>query len=234
TLIGLMLLRVPLFIVFLAASLLYIGFFTTIPTNIVIQRSFSGLDKFPLMAVPMFILAAHVMTQGGVSARIINFAKSLVSPLPGGLALATVCACMLFGAVSGSSPATVIAIGGILYPALLKSGYSTNFSCGLVCASASVSAIIPPSIGMIIYGTVANVSIGQVFIAALIPGLLYGLMFLVYSIGHCYWMNHKSTDIYQWREIRRSFIEASWALGVAVIIIGGICGGVMTPTEAAA
>src|SRR5690606_11370641 len=123
----------------------------------------------PLMAVPMFILAANVMAQGGMSTRIIDFAKSLVSPLPGGLALASVFACMLFGAVSGSSPATVIAIGRSMYPALLKSGDSDKFSARLLSASASASAIIPPSIGMIIYGTVASVSIGQLFIAAVVP-----------------------------------------------------------------
>lgn len=233
-LIGLMLLRVPLFIVFLTASLFYIGLFTSIPTNIVIQRTFSGLDKFPLMAVPMFILAANVMAQGGMSARIIDFAKSLVSPLPGGLALASVFACMLFGAVSGSSPATVIAIGSIMYPALLKSGYSSKFSAGLLSASASASAIIPPSIGMIIYGTVASVSIGQLFIAAVIPGLLYGTMFLAYALAYCLWFDYRSNETYRWAEIRRTFTQAMWALGVPVIIIGGIYGGVVTPTEAAA
>lgn len=233
-LIGLMLLRVPLFIVFLLSSLLYIGLFTSIPTNIVIQRTFSGLDKFPLMAVPMFILAANVMAQGGMSARIIEFAKSLVSPLPGGLALATVVACMLFGAVSGSSPATVIAIGSIMYPALLKSGYSSKFSVGLVSASASASAIIPPSIGMIIYGTVASVSIGQLFIAAVIPGILYGMMFMAYALAYCLWFDYRSDEAYRWAHIKRTFVQAIWALGVPVIIIGGIYGGIMTPTEAAA
>lgn len=233
-LMGLMLLRVPLFIVFLVASLFYIGLFTSIPTNIVIQRTFSGLDKFPLMAVPMFVLAANVMAQGGMSTRIIEFAKSLVSPLPGGLALATVFACMLFGAVSGSSPATVIAIGSIMYPALIKSGYSARFSSGLLSASASASAIIPPSIGMIIYGTVASVSIGQLFIAAIVPGLIYGLMFLVYALAYCWWFDFRSEDAYRWAEIRRTFVQAIWALGVPVIIIGGIYGGIMTPTEAAA
>jgi C4-dicarboxylate transporter DctM subunit len=233
-LIGLMLLRTPLFIVFLLASLIYIGLFTSVPANIVVQRTFSGLDKFPLMAVPMFILAANVMARGGMSSRIIEFAKSLVSPLPGGLALATVFACMLFGAVSGSSPATVIAIGSIMYPALLKSGYPSGFSVGLVSASASASAIIPPSIGMIIYGTVASVSIGQLFIAAIVPGILYGLMFMLYALAFCLWFDYRSHDAYRWPLIKSTFKEAAWALGVPVIIIGGIYGGIMTPTEAAA
>lgn len=233
-LIGLMLLRTPLFIVFLLASMIYIGLFTSIPPNIVVQRTFSGLDKFPLMAVPLFILAANVMGRGGMSSRVIDFAKSLVGPLPGGLALATVFACMLFGAVSGSSPATVIAIGGIMYPALLKNGYAPAFSVGLISASASASAIIPPSIGMIIYGTVANVSIGKLFIAGIIPGILYGLMFMLYALALCLWQGNKSDDHYRWKLILSSFRQAIWALGVPIIIIGGIYGGIMTPTESAA
>lgn len=233
-LIVLMLLRTPLFVVFLLASLAYIGFFTNIPPNIVIQRTFSGLDKFPLMAVPLFILAANVMGRGGMSSRIIDFAKSLVGPLPGGLALATVFACMLFGAVSGSSPATVIAIGGIMYPALLKNGYPNTFSVGLISASASASAIIPPSIGMIIYGTVANVSIGKLFIAGIIPGILYGLAFMLYALALCLWRGQQSDDLYRWAQIFGTLKQAIWALGVPVIIIGGIYGGIMTPTESAA
>jgi len=234
SLIGLMLLRVPLFIVFLLASLVYISQFTSVPANIVIQRTFSGLDKFPLMAVPLFILAANVMGRGGMSSRIIAFARALVGPLPGGLALATVFACMLFGAVSGSSPATVIAIGGIMYPALLSSGYGRNFSVGLISASASSSAIIPPSIGMIIYGTVASVSIGKLFIAGIIPGLLYGAMFMLYALVLCLWQGAGGKDHYQWQRIVSSFRQAVWALGVPVIIIGGVYGGIMTPTESAA
>jgi len=234
SLMGLTLLRVPLFIVFLLASLVYISQFTSVPANIVIQRTFSGLDKFPLMAVPLFILAANVMGRGGMSSRIIEFARALVGPLPGGLALATVFACMLFGAVSGSSPATVIAIGGIMYPALINNGYGRNFSVGLISASASSSAIIPPSIGMIIYGTVASVSIGKLFIAGIVPGILYGLMFMLYALVLYLWQGSGGKDYYQWRRIVDSFRQAIWALGVPVIIIGGVYGGIMTPTESAA
>src|SRR5699024_10055752 len=110
----------------------------------------------------------------------------------------SVFACMLFGAVSGSSPATVIAIGGIMYPALLKSGYAPSFSAGLISASASVSAIIPPSIGMIIYGTVANVSIGKLFIAEIVPGIVYGLLFMLYALALSLWYGHKNDDAYRW------------------------------------
>lgn len=231
----LMFMRVPLFIVFAAATLVYIVSFTSIPPEIVIQRAFSGLDKFPLIAVPLFIFAASIMTRGGMSERIVSFAKSLVSPLPGGLAITTIVACMLFGAVSGSSPATVIAIGGILLPGMIKEGYSRQFSTGLITSSASVAAIIPPSIGMIIYGTVVGASVGALFIAGILPGLVFGLLYIAYVYLYCTFS--KSTGVRgktSVANIGAQFRQAIWALGVPIIIIGGIYGGVMTPTESAA
>ncbi len=232
---GLMLLRTPLFVVFMASALVYILVFTPVPPEIVIQRAFSGLDKFPLIAVPLFIFAASVMTHGGMSARIISFAKSLVSPLPGGLAITAVLACMLFGAVSGSSPATVIAIGGILLPGMVDQGYSKKFATGLITSSASVAAIIPPSIGMIIYGTVVGASVGALFIAGIIPGLVFGLVYIAYILLYC--ASGKAVGVRgstSLAEVLRECRQAAWALGVPIIIIGGIYGGVMTPTESAA
>lgn len=227
----LLVLRFDLFLVFIITSVSYILIFTHLPGEIAIQRMFSGVDKFPLIAIPMFIFSAKLMADGGMAQRIINFSLALVGPLPGGLAMAVVVACMFFGAVSGSSPATVIAIGSVMYPALLQAKYPKNFSLGLITSSSAVSIIIPPSIGLIIYGTVANVSIGSLFIASIIPGLLYGLVFLLYS----YYVNRKrSSGTYSIENIFSSFKGASWAMGVPIIIVGGIYGGVMTPTEAAA
>ena len=233
-LVGLMLVRTPLFVVFMASALIYIFAFTSVPAQIAIQRAFSGLDKFPLIAVPLFIFAASIMTHGGMSARIVSFAKSLTGPLPGGLAITTVLACMLFGAVSGSSPATVIAIGAILLPGMVEQGYSRKFATGLITSSASVAAIIPPSIGMIIYGTVVGASVGALFIAGIIPGLMFGLVYMAYIWTYC--ATGKAAGVRgstSFAEILRESRQAGWALGVPVIIIGGIYGGVMTPTESA-
>lgn len=233
-LIALMLLRFKLFMVFLLASVLYLSISSSIPLNIVIQRSFSGLDKFPLMAVPMFILAAAIMGQGGMSARIVYLAQAMTRAIPGGLALTVVTACMLFGAVSGSSPATVIAIGAILFPALMKAGYNKSFSSGLLTSAASASAILPPSIGMIIYGTVASVSIGKLFAAAVVPGLLFGFFIMAYAYWYCRREGIGTDGQFNSAELRRTFLEAVWSLGVPAIIFIGIYGGVMTPTESAA
>ncbi|HEX5515616.1 MAG TPA: TRAP transporter large permease subunit, partial [Gammaproteobacteria bacterium] len=233
-LIFLILLSVPIYVAFMAATLIFMYAFTTIPVDIVVQRVFSGIDKFPLMAVPLFILGANVMRGGGLSRRIIDLARSLVGHLPGGLSLATVVSCMLFGAVSGSSPATVVAVGGIMLPALREARYSKDFSVGLITSSAALAAIIPPSIGMIVYGTVVGASVGKLFIAGIIPGILFGLAFMVYA--YFYGRKHglMTAERSTLRETWLAFRKAGWALGIPVLIIGGIYGGIFTPTEAAA
>lgn len=233
-LIFLILLSVPIYVAFMAATLIFMYAFTTIPVDIVVQRVFSGIDKFPLMAVPLFILGANVMRGGGLSRRIIDLARSLVGHLPGGLSLATVVSCMLFGAVSGSSPATVVAVGGIMLPALREARYSKDFSVGLITSSAALAAIIPPSIGMIVYGTVVGASVGKLFIAGIIPGILFGLAFMVYA--YFYGRKHRlmTAERSTLGETWLAFRKAGWALGIPVLIIGGIYGGIFTPTEAAA
>ncbi|WIV13021.1 TRAP transporter large permease subunit [Proteiniborus sp. MB09-C3] len=221
----------PVFIAMSSASVLSLSLFSPIPLEVVAQRMFSGIDKFSLMAVPFFILAANIMKGGGMSKRIINVADKLVGHLSGGLAMATVISCMFFGALSGSSPATVIAIGGLLLPELLNANYGEKFSLGLITATPAVAVIIPPSIGMIIYGTVTGVSIGDLFIGGVGPGLVWGLI----TIAYCYFYAKKHKVPVKkrasFKELMTAIKDAGWALGVPIIIIGGIYGGIFTPTE---
>lgn len=215
------------------ASVTGIQLFTTIPMLVVPKEMFSAIDKFALGAIPFFILAGNLMEVGGISNRLVNFAKSIVGGLQGGLAMTCVMTCMIFAAVSGSSVATTFAIGAILIPALIKHGYPTNFAAALQATSAELGVIIPPSIPMILYGVSAEVSIGELFIAGFGPGLLIGggLMFFVWL-----WSKYKGygkDDHVGRMAFGHATKEAALALMMPVIILGGIYGGVFTPTEAA-
>jgi tripartite ATP-independent transporter DctM subunit len=214
------------------ASITGIQLFGGVPMLVVPKEIFSAIDKFALGAIPFFILAGNIMETGGISNRLVNFAKSLVGGLQGGLAITCVVTCMIFAAVSGSGPATTFAIGAILIPALVKHGYPVNFAAALQATSAELGVIIPPSIPMIIYGVSAEVSIGELFIAGFGPGLLIGggLMFFVWC-----WCKFKGygKDDHQGRMLfTQATKEAVLALMMPVIILGGIYGGVFTPTEA--
>ena len=198
---------------------------------VTVQRFFGGIDRFSLMAIPFFIFAANVMGRGGMSKRIIVLAEVFLGRFHGGTAIATVVACLLFGALSGSSPATVVAIGGIAYPMLLKNGYSKEFSAGTVSAASSLAIIIPPSITMIVYASTAGCSVGDLFIAGIVPGLVTGLLFALFCYWHARKNNIRSTQRYSMKEKLIAIKECSWALGVPIIILGGIYGGVFTPTE---
>ena len=215
------------------ASVTGIQLFTSIPMLVVPKEMFSAIDKFALGAIPFFILAGNLMEVGGISNRLVNFAKSIVGGLQGGLAMTCVMTCMIFAAVSGSSVATTFAIGAILIPALIKHGYPTNFAAALQATSAELGVIIPPSIPMILYGVSAEVSIGELFIAGFGPGLLIGggLMFFVWC-----WSKYKGygkNDHVGRLKFGHASREAALALMMPVIILGGIYGGIFTPTEAA-
>ena len=225
--------NIPVFIALTASSALVLNGFTSIRTDIVLQRMFAGIDKFSLMAVPFFIFAANVMNQGGLAPRILNFANALVGHKRGGLAYTVVIACMFLGAVSGSSPATVIAICSLMLPVMIENGYGRGFSVGLIMAASSVAVIIPPSIGMIVYGTVTGTSIGELFIAGFLPGIVYGVAFMLYSARytqkHSVSLRAKATLRQMWD----SFKSAGWALIIPILIAGSIYGGFCTPTESA-
>jgi C4-dicarboxylate transporter, DctM subunit len=195
---------------------------------------FQTMDQFTLLAIPFFILAANFLTTGGVAKRMINFAISAVGHLPGGLAIASVLACMLFAAVSGSSPATVVAIGSIVIAGMVKSGYSQSFATGVIVNAGTLGILIPPSIVMVVYAAATEASVGRLFMGGVIPGILLGtaLMVAIYVAARIKKLPRQPKA--HWRERLGLFREALWGLLLIFIVMGGIYGGVFTPTEAAA
>jgi tripartite ATP-independent transporter DctM subunit len=198
------------------------------------KEMFSSINKFPLAAIPFFILAGNLMETGGISRRLVEFAKSIVGGVQGGLPMTCVLTCMIFAAVSGSSVATTFAIGAILIPALIKHGYPTTYAAALQATSAELGVIIPPSIPMILYGVSAEVSIGELFIAGFGPGLLIGCSLMLFVWIYCKFKGWGKNDGDGRLRFGAAILQAGWALLMPVIILGGIYGGVFTPTEASA
>ena len=199
-----------------------------------VKEMFNAINKFPLAAIPFFILAGNLMETGGISRRLVEFAKSIVGGVQGGLPMTCVLTCMIFAAVSGSSVATTFAIGAILIPALIKHGYPTSYAAALQATSAELGVIIPPSIPMILYGVSAEVSIGELFIAGFGPGLLISAALMLFVWVYCKWKGWGKNDGEGRLSFGKATWQAGWALLMPVIILGGIYGGVFTPTEASA
>ena len=199
-----------------------------------VKEMFASINKFPLAAIPFFILAGNLMETGGISRRLVEFAKSIVGGVQGGLPMTCVLTCMIFAAVSGSSVATTFAIGAILIPALIKHGYPTSYAAALQATSAELGVIIPPSIPMILYGVSAEVSIGELFIAGFGPGILISLALMAFVWVYCKIKGWGKNDGDGRMSLGRATLQAGWALLMPVIILGGIYGGVFTPTEASA
>ncbi|MFC5606997.1 TRAP transporter large permease [Variovorax soli] len=199
-----------------------------------VKEMFNSINKFPLAAIPFFILAGNLMETGGISRRLVEFAKSLVGGVQGGLPMTCVLTCMIFAAVSGSSVATTFAIGAILIPALIKHGYPTSYAAALQATSAELGVIIPPSIPMILYGVSAEVSIGELFIAGFGPGILISLALMAFVWVYCKWKGWGKNDGDGRLGVFTATRQAGWALLMPVIILGGIYGGIFTPTEASA
>lgn len=229
----LLILSVPVSIALGLASIFTLFLFTNTPMMVVIQKAFEGVNSFSLMAIPFFILAGNVMSSGGVSKRLVDFAESLLGRITGGLALVATAASAFFGAISGSAPATTAAIGSIMIKPMEERGYDKEFVAATVTSSGTIGLLIPPSITMILYGVIANVSIGKLFLGGILPGILMtiALMTLEYVISKN--RNYKSSKPATFSEIISSFKNAIWALLMPVIILGGIYSGVFTPTESA-
>lgn len=247
-LIALMLTGMPISIALGLTVLTFLFFLTSVPIEAVALKLFTGIENFEIMAIPFFILAGNFLTHGGVAKRMINFATSMVGHWYGGLGLAGVMACALFAAISGSSPATVIAIGSILMPAMVAQGFPKRFGAGVITTSGALGILIPPSIVMVIYavatgGSVAlgpggervtSASVGQLFMAGVIPGLMLATLLGVTTVYRAWKFDYPRLPHASWRERFKAFRECIWGLLLIVIVLGGIYAGLFTPTEAAA
>ncbi len=233
--IGLMLIGVPIAVSLGLSSILFLFAFSESSLASIAQTLFSAFDgHYTLLAIPFFILASAFMSTGGVAKRIIRFAIACVGHFRGGLAIAGVFACMLFAALSGSSPATVVAIGSIVIASMRAVGYSKEFAAGIICNAGTLGILIPPSIVMVVYAAAVDVSVGRMFLAGIIPGLLAGFMLMIGIYIYARFKGLPAQPFAGWTEIFTSAKEAGWGLFLIVIILGGIYGGVFTPTEAAA
>ncbi len=230
----LMLTGMPISISLGLTVLTFLFTMTDVPIQSVALKLFTGIEKFEIMAIPFFILAGNFLTHGGVAKRMINFATSMVGHWHGGLALAGVMACALFAAVSGSSPATVVAIGSIILPAMVAQGYPKSFGAGVITTSGALGILIPPSIVMVMYSVTTNTSVGALFMAGVVPGImlacLLGLTTWFLARKHNYPRMAKAS----WGERWSTFRKSAWGLLLIVIVMGGIYSGKFTPTEAAA
>src|SRR6056297_804258 len=230
---GFLIMGLPIFLNLMATGLITLVSFFPMDPLILIQRGIGGVNKFSLLAIPFFLLAAQIVSEGEIGERLIKLAKTLVGHLPGGLALTTVVTCMIFGAISGAGAAAVVAIGSIVYPALTKSDYGEKFSMGLILSSSSIAMLVPPGIAMVLYAILTGNSIANLFIAGLGVGILLGLGFMIYSYIYAKKHDIVLEERATLKEVWDALKEGVWALGLPVIIIGGIYSGVFTPTEAA-
>ena len=230
----LMLTGMPISISLGLTVLTFLFTMTDVPVEAVAMKLFTGIEKFEIMAIPFFILAGNFLTHGGVAKRMINFATAMVGHWHGGLALGGVLACALFAAVSGSSPATVVAIGSIILPAMVAQGYPKRFGAGVITTSGALGILIPPSIVMVMYSVTTNTSVGQLFMAGVVPGIMLGFL-----LGLTTWYIARKNGYPRmvkatWGERWTAFRKSVWGLMLIVVVMGGIYSGKFTPTEAAA
>ena len=232
---GLLFLGFPIYSVILLSSMtVFVVFYSNLPLTMVVQHCVDGIRIFTLLAVPLFIFSGKVMGSGLISEKLVNFVQTMLGHIPGGLAHTTVGSCAVFGAISGSTSATVASIGGAILPKLIKAGYRDTFCYGLIVNSSNLAALIPPSILMILYGVNVKASIGELFISGIGPGIIVAILFMIY----CYfWARRNNVPLERRataRERLRAAADAKWALGLPVIILGGMFGGVFSPSETAA
>ena len=230
---ALLVLGLPIFLVLLVTCLVVVLLVADIPTDAIQTYLFSGLDNFPLLAVPFFVLAGEIMAQGGIARRVVVWVMCLIGGVRGSLAVTTVAASELFGAMAHTAVGTVVAVGRMIYPSLKDGGYSERFAVGLIASSGAIAVVIPPSIAMILYSVSAQQSAVALFTAGILPSLLIGFVDALFVMLYARIKMVPLTDPARWRAIWASTKEASWSIGTVVVIFGGIYGGVFTPTEAA-
>ena len=230
----LMLMGIPIAFVLGLTPFIYWIIEGGVPSIIFPQRMFSGSSSFVLMAIPFFVLAGNLMSYGGVTKRIIAFTQAIVGNISGGLGVVNVVSSMLFGGISGSANADVAALGTALIPEMVNEGYDVEFSTAITVTSATVGPIIPPSISMVIYGSLANVSIGALFLGGIIPGILIGLFLIILVLIKSSFSHYPRTGRFSFKLIKSTFKDAILALVMPILIVGGILSGAFTPTEASA
>lgn len=228
-----MLVDLPIVYGMVLSGLAYLMLFDAAPVAVAAQQYVSGLDSFTLLAIPLFILAAQLMNGAGLTQRIVRLCAAIVGDIKGGLAVVAVMSCLVFGALSGSGVADVVAIGSLLIPAMGRAGYDKGFSCALVGCAGTTATIVPPSIVLIIYGTTTNTSVGKLFMAGIVPAVLLSLSLIVIAVWQARKYNWSGGKPFEWGELRAALVDALPALMVPVLIIGGIRLGVFTASEAA-
>jgi C4-dicarboxylate transporter DctM subunit len=230
---ALLILGFPIFLILLVTSIVAVLTVADVPTEAIQTSMFGSLDNFPLLAVPFFVLAGEIMAQGGIARRIIAMVMAMVGGVRGSLAVTTVAASELFGAMSHTAVGTVVAMGRMIYPALKAGGYNERFAVGLIASSGAIAVVIPPSIAMILYAVSAEQSAVLLFTAGILPSILIGLIDAAYVMGYAKFKRVPLGTSAHWQTIWKTSKEASWSIGSLAVIFGGIYGGVFTPTEAA-
>ena len=233
-LLGFLAINVPVAVTFGIAAALFLALLTDVPLTLIPQQMFGGTDSTVLQAVPFFLLAGALMDKGGISRRLINFANVLVGWITGGLAMVSVVASMFFAGISGSAAADSAAVGSVMIPAMERKGYAKDFAAALIACAGTIGTMIPPSIPMIIYGVTTGTSIGALFIAGVVPGVLMGLALMAHAYAVSRKRGYSGLTLPSAREAWVAFREALLTLLMPVIVVGGILGGIFTPTEAAA
>ena len=222
------------FILGLVPAAYFLLNYGSIPSIVIPQKIIGGCTSFTLMAIPYFVLAGNLMNGGGITRRLINFCNALVGHIRGGLAVADVVCSMFLGGISGSANADTAALGVALVPEMVKQGYDKDFAMGLTVAANTVGPVIPPSISMVVYGSLAGVSVGSLFLGGVVPGILIGIVLSIMAILFSAVRKYPKTGKFSWKNLRKAFRQAILALGMPIIILGGVLSGVCTPTEAAA
>jgi len=231
--VALLVLGFPIFLILLVTSIVAVTFIADVPTEAVQTYMFGSLDNFPLLAVPFFVLAGEIMAQGGIARRVVAFVMSIVGGVRGSLAVTTVAASELFGAMSHTAVGTVVAMGRMIYPSLKDGGYTERFSVGLIASSGAIAVVIPPSIAMILYSVSAEQSAVMLFTAGILPSLLIGVLAAAFVMSYARIKRVPLGLAARWSTVWETTKDAGWSIGTLVVIFGGIYGGVFTPTEAA-
>lgn len=230
----LLFLGVPIGISLVLSSLVYVKLFMNVPPIIIGQQMLKGVDSFSLLAIPFFIIAGALMESGGISKRIVAFAKALVGHLTGGLAIVTIIASMIFAAMTGAGAATTAAVGGIMIPSMIEEGYEDGYAGAIQSTAGIFGPLIPPSVLMVLYGVASGASVGDMLLAGLIPGLFLGVLLISVVVYQCKKKGYTGVGSFSFKTVAKAFVDAFWALLAPIIILGGIYSGLFTPTEASA